>query len=980
MDPSFQNSAGALNEETRSRLLLDMMSRYKRPVPGASMLQQFGTDVRAIKNDEARLTAAREYLSHEAIYLNATDKDSAYWYFRQIAESPGVFAAKDKALITSAAMVEKAQAVIAKSPDNLGRLQEIIQWVSSNYLAASPDIRAAFLGKNLVYLSRDQLGDYVTLSKANWNQALATWSQTRTFSDALAARVQHAHFYTDAKDKAGLAATAHDYLAVNPGDFAGDQFRQNFLNSPIAEIPEKLAWLKEAIDKGGYSNPMRDMLNAMAQDAAWNKNPQFIALKADFDKKPVGSDPVMRTLVALATIPQNRANPDPNAVAAATKFSTEYQGPAPAGDEAVHTLAEAQVERILQFHVAHVWDNPAGVVAFAEMWLPRTPIGGSTWRSVVLRVHQHGQGPELLKLIPVYAKLVRADKTKNDPAVWTEFAAVGAPAVGVSPFAEDFDVIPTDIVSGWLWNQREAWNQKHQFISDEIARAAAMPGAKFTDPGLCNQLLQHINSWAGEPNYKIPVPLVVSLWQGYFEATDKAGLDDPNIDAIAYEQLLRAGPPGAAQATAFFKDWSDRVAKRPLDSQLYAYSALFHYAGHLPTEPAGTPPTPGFRHYIVFNTLRPLYAQVTPRMRESILVSGSIIPEICGAANAPPPADPKTDPKIDPKTYPQALADYKTFHESAVAYCRMIAEMLADGARTDVPPNYLYSLSDVLVRDALSKADPTLLVNTLSMHAGFMAPETNWDGLWTQQIPPVLKALDDQKADEPTYAFLTKLQNLGHPPEAIAKQLQLVKAKAGTQIPGIIPVGPDDPSYDLFLAAHDLSIGDEQHAWELTNPRLKLLVQTWPAMDPSYVAWSVEQLRKQKLLKDGLEFSFNILLHEAEIDPDNAARILLAKGDIYRDMENYQAARIEYEGLKNNNRYNKTEAGGKAVYRLVDLYILTKDYSGAEALLEHLVDADNVQQQADAYYLYAKMSFQKGDFKESRDYLKKVKEPRFEPR
>ena len=84
-------------------------------------------------------------------------------------------------------------------------------------------------------------------------------------------------------------------------------------------------------------------------------------------------------------------------------------------------------------------------------------------------------------------------------------------------------------------------------------------------------------------------------------------------------------------------------------------------------------------------------------------------------------------------------------------------------------------------------------------------------------------------------------------------------------------------------------------------------------MDPSYVAWSVEQLRKQKMLKDGLGFAFNILLHEAELDPDVAARVLLAKGDIYRDMENYQAARIEYEGLKNNNRYNKTDAGSRAV-------------------------------------------------------------------
>ena len=239
-------------------------------------------------------------------------------------------------------------------------------------------------------------------------------------------------------------------------------------------------------------------------------------------------------------------------------------------------------------------------------------------------------------------------------------------------------------------------------------------------------------------------------------------------------------------------------------------------------------------------------------MREQILVSGSIIPEITCAANAPPPADPKTDPKIDPKTYPQALADYKTSHESAVAYARILAEMLADGAERRPAELPLQLVRCAGPRNALGKADPIGLVSTLSMHAGFNAPpETNWDGLWTQQIPPILKLLDDQKADEPTYAFLTKLQNLGHPPEAIAKQLQLVKAKAATQIPGIIPVGPDDPSYDLFLAAHDLAIGDEQHAWELTGPRLKLLVQTWPAMDPAYVAWSVEQFASRSCSRMG---------------------------------------------------------------------------------------------------------------------------------
>ena len=51
----------------------------------------------AIKNDDARLAAGREYLSHEAPYLNGADKESPYWFFRQIGESPSVFAMKDKA-------------------------------------------------------------------------------------------------------------------------------------------------------------------------------------------------------------------------------------------------------------------------------------------------------------------------------------------------------------------------------------------------------------------------------------------------------------------------------------------------------------------------------------------------------------------------------------------------------------------------------------------------------------------------------------------------------------------------------------------------------------------------------------------------------------------------------------------------------------------------------------------------------------------
>ncbi len=973
MDATYQASSSAMNEETRSQVMLDVMSRFKRPL-SATMLMQMGTDLRALKNDQARLAAGKAYLAAEPVYAASTEKDAYYYYLRQILESPTVFNMKDHALLSSDAAVQKGDALKAKTIDQIARAQEIIAWLSANFLAATPDVRAAYLQKNLAFLSRDQIGDYVSLSKANWGQTLTQWSQGKAYQTVLDVRVQQARFFNEQKDKAGLVAAAHDYLASNPGNFQPDQFRNQFINSPLVEAPEKLAWLKEAIDKGGYGNAMRDLLNGMAGDAAWNKNPQFVQLKADFDKKPAGSDLVMRTLVILTNTPANRANPEKAAIDAVTKFLADYKGPVPPGEEDVHTLAEWQVQQIISAHGSHVWDNPAGVIQMADLWLPRTPIGGSSWRSVITRAREHGGVPELVKLLPIYAKAVRAEKAKSDPLIWTQFA--NHPAVAatvVSPFAEYYDVMPTDIAAGWLWSQREVWNTHHQFITDEIAKAAAVPGARFNDPGLAVQLISHFNSWGGEPNYKVPTPLVRMLWETYLAGAQKIGHNDAGVESMTYAILSR--PKDQAQdAAAFLKSWQEIIAKRSAEDQLVAYAELLRNANGLPTEPAGTPPKPGYRNYIIFKVMKPLYEQIPQRMREQAFVGVNVLPDVNGAANAPLPADPKTDPKVDPKTYPQALAAYKAAHEEAVGYVRTLIELVTDGARTDSPPNYLYSLSGTLVADALTKEDPAILIRALSLHANFIAPETNWDALWNQTLPPLFKALDEKKADEATYAFLTAIQNKAHLPEAVAKQLLLVKAKAGTQIPGIIPVGPDDPAYTLYIAAHDLSIGDEQHAWELTNPRLKLLVQTWPAMDPAYVAWSVEQLRKQKMLKDGLEFAFNILLHEAEIDPDNAARILLAKADTYRDMENYQAARIEYEGLKANNRYNKTDAGAKAVYRLVDLYIITKDYSAAESLLEHLADSETVQKQADAYYLYAKMAFQKGDFKESRDYLRKVKE------
>src|SRR5262249_47932658 len=155
--------------------------------------------------------------------------------------------------------------------------------------------------------------------------------------------------------------------------------------------------------------------------------------------------------------------------------------------------------------------------------------------------------------------------------------------------------------------------------------------------------------------------------------------------------------------------------------------------------------------------------------------------------------------------------------------------------------------------------------------------------------------------------------------------MAIAKARSSTKISNMVPVPPGDPAYALYEAANAFALGDEGTAWEKTFPKLEVLTRTWETLDINYVAWAADQMRKQKgqYLKPALEFVQNILLREADLDPEVAAKLLLTRGDTYSDLENYQAARIEYEALRNNSRYKQTEAGSQAVYRLVNLLIVT---------------------------------------------------------
>ena len=178
---------------------------------------------------------------------------------------------------------------------------------------------------------------------------------------------------------------------------------------------------------------------------------------------------------------------------------------------------------------------------------------------------------------------------------------------------------------------------------------------------------------------------------------------------------------------------------------------------------------------------------------------------------------------------------------------------------------------------------------------------------------------------------------------------------------------------DLAPAAEALKRGDEARAWDLYSQNQDAFAKQWRQLDPAFAVWVPDQLRKQKRFKEALAACDMILLQEKELRPENAASVILTKGDVYRDQENFAAARMEYQALDRNKAYAGTELGKKAKFRIIDILRVTKDYETALEMVERLKDISDPAVQAEAYYLSAKVAFDRESYPEAREAIQEVK-------
>lgn len=752
---------------------------------------------------------------------------------------------------------------------------------------------------------------------------------------------------TSARTQLGpvVLSAIKDYLACNPGSFDVNALKSTLMYNAILTEEEKLAVLKDLIVRGGPGSAIDALMKDLAKDKkTWGENPKFLDVAKVLETRKPGSDPLMSAHVTLCSIPVYPQQVRKDVAETVAKMLAAHKGSIPAE---IATTQDVLLTNIFWKHLEHVQGTREPMTAWIQAWLPRAA-NENYFDQLASRARQVSPG----LLFGMAQQYVGGLSGNGKDAIWRNLCvAVNPKGNTASPFAKVYDKMGCGNALAYVLSQKDSWDSNRSVFIAEMARLAALPDFKPADRAQAVAAITQLFAWASAEN-KVPPALVAALYNYLLAEEEAAKSYDIATEASVYGIYSRSGH--AAEAARHLAEYFKTVAKRTPAEQFNAISYIYKYVS-LPREKDANL-QPGSSVHTVLKVLKPLAEQGAKDAWAGYVVQERVYGEVASLLSG-------------------EVKEYEPIKADAKAFASTLVHMLAAGAPYDAgSPGGMLSLADMVVKDGIEAENWPLVARLVNFYAGALGYEMSWETNFRVRIQPLTKALETKNANELAYILIGAIERRNKPWEKVHQQMLVIKAKAARGIPGMIPVKTTEATYDLHLAAQALSLGDEVKAWELTERKLKLLAPNWESLDPEYVAWSIEQMRRQKMLKEGLELAFGVLTRELDLSAEVAGKITLAKGDIYKDMENYNSARIEYEGLRNNKRYNKTEAGAAALYHLIDLLILTKDYSGAEGQLGRLTDSENITTQAEAYFLYAKMSFLQADYKASRDYLKKVKE------
>jgi TolA-binding protein len=931
-DRAFRSTEGQ-SVEDRAELLIAMAEGTRGPL-GWEVRQHFGL-VRQLKDEERRLAWGKRFLATEAKYPSQDDQQAV---LQTICDIPEVFFVKGKELISADDLMRRFDAMVKDRPD-LGRA-----WFHRIYSYLDQGRRVEFVKARPAIAFPDAAAECVTYlgkDKAAEAEALIQACAKLQGPDWLArCNVHTVYRWAEQKDLPRTLAAARSHLMWYPVEWNADHFIAHCVNRDVGTPAERLAPFLELAQRGGANPRLQEFIGKLDNDKKnWGGQPHFEEFKKAVAAAGEGKDAAFRAVVKLYSLPWNQGAPDPAYYATAKTLADSLQQ-VPTGD----AERDLSIVRAAHRHISAVWGNRDAVVAAADLWLPHFGKGsGAWWPPFIQRLQEYGANDQLAKWLDPYSKLVKANPADSDGNVWYRLAWTQTPAEEKRNLLDGLE----QQAGGWVVCN---YVIRHQGLTP--AQGVAAIAKVFDDPRLLNDDggTWGIINWLCDrstPEVQPPLELARSAWKWYQARSERSGSLNGDMEWRILAFLARTGRMGEPAGQEMLKAW--RGFKPERRSAVEVANTLTTLAVQMPRETDLAALKPGYRFHFIFNEVLPALEQVPEREAPGWWINPQLTGEIWQW-----------------RGWPAALDGPR---KSAERLTKAVVRLAAAGANGNNVGWDLCHLADLQLAAALAAKDWPAAFDDAELVGRFVPPDSGQLGALEQwNMDENVKRLKDAGAIELGFRYADRIASAKGLGKDKAERWAQIRSDFARQMPEL-GVDRNDPFYDLIQAQRSLQLGNEMRAWQLAQPRLKLLQERWQDLDQNFVAWAADQMRKSKQSKQALEFCMTLLLREADFEAETAGRIILTKGDIYLDLQNNPAARIEYEGLRNNRRYRDIEAGTKARYRLISLLIATNDWAKAEEQILQLTDSERSEVRAEGWYLRGRLAWEQKNWEDASKHL-----------
>mgnify|MGYP003307457112 CR=1 FL=1 len=707
---------------------------------------------------------------------------------------------------------------------------------------------------------------------------------------------------------------------VNPGMIA-DRIRKSGVSTKaLAET------LESVIKIQGKNKTVNAIIEALPKTIS--ENAKIAACKGN---PSAGSDAGMTAVAQMF-------NSEPNAAAvhdaAAAAFIASMKGSIPSEYYQCTSLREYAANVFYQMYRGTVWNDKARCEKLIRTWLPKMKPGRflnellqKAWgMDSDNKNHKGGLYYEM-------AKIALDISAKNNHAGFWDGGVIRnqlvEPADGKCLFSSYDHKGWEDVMAGYIFRNQNVFSGPYLFSQLEAL-------LKSKDTVLYTNNVMRVTIWnyLQDRNFKYVQEVPASVWEAMLKRTVEEANAARKIDLGLEMQFLRAIKVEARKAVATkYMEW---CKSRSLTRQFSAACSVLEVGVGTTDDSIAFCKT-----YVL-----PLIKSNNPAMRQ-VEIGWNVLSFGNWLANS-------NDQKITPEQKAAGKAILSDICNSILKGSVSLSPYNACNS-AEVIVNYLEGF--------ISDAQPAA-INRAAIVLGSAIARDDYFNRGKNTTDKALKIMNDRKTVTPQikYVFLNCVTSgSSNFAGEMKKQYALVMSSLAKDIPGLVPVDKNDPAFNLFLAQQMKREGNALQAWSLIREKMPLFIQRWKEFDFDFALWVVEQARKSTMYKEAIELGQTMWMDEAKLTPGDAARLGLSKGDVYRDQKAYPAAKIEYESLTNNDRYSKTQGGRMAKFRLIELLILTEDFQTARTMLERLQTARLQEDQAEAYYLQARIDYELQD-------------------